>query len=95
MKFYKAVASGASIPLDSEEMEKVISAITNQKGGILILKQGIIDLRSPVHIAPDVERNKRYWEGSHLDRPELEKNPDIFSEEVKQLASKMDIKRLT
>ena len=94
MKFYRAVASGASIPLDGEEMEKVMGAILSQKGGILVLKQGIIDLRSPVHIAPDTEREKRYWDSSRLGRDELKENPDVFSEEVKQLAAKMNIKSL-
>jgi len=95
MKFYRAVASGASIPLDGEEMEKVMGAIMSQKGGILVLKQGIIDLRSPVHIAPDTEREKRYWDANRLDRKEMEKNPDLFSEEVKQIAAKMKQKQLS
>lgn len=94
MKFFRAVASGASVPLDPEEMEKVMSAILSQKGGILVLKQGIIDLRSPVHIAPDTEREKRYWDASRLDRQGITKNEDVFSEEVKKLSAKIDIKRL-
>lgn len=94
MKFYKAVVSGSSIPLDEDELEKVAAAIIKQSTGVLVLKEGIIDMRSPVHVTRDPEREKQYW-GAHRDeKKDIRISDPKFSGMVKQLADKMRVKLL-
>lgn len=94
MKFFKAVFPGGSVPLDKDEVEKVALAnVESQKGNItlLILRQGMIDFRSPVHIAPDPEREKRYQTPYEDERKEIRESPDQFKELREKITEDMRI----
>ncbi len=78
MKFFKAIVSGNSIPIDNNEIEKILGAL-KKSSGMLVLKQGVIDLRHPVHIVPDQERNKQYESTPYKDeRTEIATLKDSF-----------------
>lgn len=91
MKFFKAIVYGHSIPLDADEIEKVAGAIASGQQGLLILKQGVIDLRSPVHIAPDNEREKRHHSPYEEERKEIQSSTDLFADLRKNLVGQMQV----
>lgn len=90
MKFFKAIVYGHSVPLDADEVEKVTEAIIGGQSGVLVLKRGVIDLRSPVHIAPDEKREDRYMTTPYDDEKKaIKTSNDLFPELRKRVAEGM------